>query len=597
MKRYTIKDFLEIKSSTNASFSPDGKYISFLSNLSGTRQLYLIPSVGGEAKQLTFYENSVSFANFSPTKNEILFGKDTNGNELTQFYLLNIDTISIREITQKPKVKHNLGSWSRDGKSICYSSNERNGTDFDIYTMNIETSEQKCIYAGGGSCQAQSFSPKGTYLTFKKARSSVDHDIYLYNLITNKIQHITQHSNKVKYGSPRWLLDESGFYIITNLDKNFTGIALYNLKSEKFEYVMTSGMDTDGIAISFDGKCLSVTINEDGYRKLTLYELPSLNKLPQQQFPSGNINSAKFSRNSNYLALSVGDSRHTTDIWIWSIKENKYWRVTNSYQGIPPEELIEPKLIHYESFDKIHIPAFIYTPEAMNQKDRLPVIINIHGGPEDQYRPNLSPLIQYFVYSGYVVIAPNIRGSTGYGKKYTALDDIEKRMDAVKDIVELHSYLSTLPFVDPNKIVLMGGSYGGFVTLAGLTFYPKLWAAGIDIVGISNWITFLENTAPWRRSLREAEYGYLDKHRDFLISISPSNFIEKIQAPLLVIHGSNDPRVPLSEAEQIVNKLKEKNKKVEFLVYSDEGHGLSKLKNKLDAYPKVIEFLEKIFLI
>ena len=192
------------------------------------------------------------------------------------------------------------------------------------------------------------------------------------------------------------------------------------------------------------------------------------------------------------------------------------------------------------------------------------------------------------------MIAPNVRGSAGYGKKYLALDDIEKRLDSVKDLEYLHKYIETVPELNSKKVALMGGSYGGYMTLAGLAFYPDLWMAGVDIVGISNFITFLENTAPYRRVLREAEYGFLDKHRDLLFAISPINHVDKIKAPLFLIHGANDPRVPLSEAEQIINKLTELGRKTSFLVYDDEGHGLSKLKNRLDAYPKVIEFLDSV---
>ena len=222
----------------------------------------------------------------------------------------------------------------------------------------------------------------------------------------------------------------------------------------------------------------------------------------------------------------------------------------------------------------------------------MPAIFWIHGGPEDQYRPIFNSMIQYFVYRGYAVIAPNVRGSSGYGKEYIGLDDRRKRMDSVKDLVSLHKYIQKREEIDGTKIALLGGSYGGFMVLAGLTFFPYLWAAGVDIVGIANFVTFLENTSVWRRALREAEYGYLDTDREFLGSISPANSIENIQAPLFIIHGANDPRVPLSEAQHIYKRLQELGRKAELIVYDDEGHGLAKLKNRLDAYPKVADFLD-----
>jgi dipeptidyl aminopeptidase/acylaminoacyl peptidase len=301
-----------------------------------------------------------------------------------------------------------------------------------------------------------------------------------------------------------------------------------------------------------------------------------------------------FSQDEQYVACTIGDARHTTDVWMIDMKTGEAKQLTKSFQGVLPEELIDPELIRFKSFDGLEIPAFIYRPRSIEPSKKLPVIINIHGGPEGQSSPSLALITQYFVYAGYIVVAPNVRGSAGYGKTYMKLDNVEKRMNSVKDIIALRDYLAKLPEVDLKKMVVMGGSYGGFMVLACLAFYPDLWAAGIDTVGIANFVTFLENTAPYRRHLREAEYGSLEKDRKFLESISPINFVENIKAPLFIIHGANDPRVPLSEAEQISGKLKSLGRTVEMVVYSDEGHGLSKLKNRLDAYPKMVDFLEKV---
>jgi dipeptidyl aminopeptidase/acylaminoacyl peptidase len=368
------------------------------------------------------------------------------------------------------------------------------------------------------------------------------------------------------------------------------------VQSKKFEHVLNPDWDIDGASISFDGNFLAVITNEDGYNKLSLHASDSLKEIPLNGLPeTGIVYSARFSKDSKYMALSVGDSRHTTDIWLYSIDNQTCWQLTQSPQGVPPEELVEPELFRFTSFDGLSVPAFLYMPRKIKEGEKVPVIVHIHGGPEAQYQPSLVLLIQYFVYQGYAVIAPNVRGSTGYGKKYVALDDIEKRLDSVRDLASLHEHIKTIPQLNSEKVALMGGSYGGFMTLAGLVFYPDLWVGGVDIVGISNFITFLENTAPYRRILREAEYGFLDKHRDLLYSISPINHIDKIKSPLFIIHGANDPRVPLNEAEQIVEKLTSLGRKAELLVYHDEGHGLSKLKNRLDAYPKVSEFFRKIF--
>lgn len=358
--------------------------------------------------------------------------------------------------------------------------------------------------------------------------------------------------------------------------------------------MFTPDWDVDGAFMSYDGTRIAVIVNEDGYSKLSIRNTSNLAHVYPYHLPPGTIYSGAFSKDGTHIVLIIGSATQNTNIWIYSVETDTYWQVTHSPQGVPSDVLVEPQLIRYTSFDGLEIPAFLFLPKQIEQGSKVPVVVHIHGGPEAQFTPTLMLMIQYVVYHGYAVIAPNVRGSSGYGKTYLALDDIEKRLDSVQDIAYLHTYIKTVPELDSDKVVLMGGSYGGYMTLAGLAFYPELWAGGVDIVGISNFITFLENTAPYRRALREAEYGFLDRHRELLHAISPINHIENIKAPLLVIHGANDPRVPLSEAEQIVTKLTELGRETDLLVYHDEGHGLSKLKNRLDAYPKVIAFLDKI---
>jgi dipeptidyl aminopeptidase/acylaminoacyl peptidase len=256
----------------------------------------------------------------------------------------------------------------------------------------------------------------------------------------------------------------------------------------------------------------------------------------------------------------------------------------SSTAGIPRNTFRTPEIVRYPSFDGREIPALFYEPEEEN----APVVVNVHGGPESQSRPMFAPVTQYFLDRGYAVFAPNVRGSTGYGKAYTHLDDVELRMDSVKDLAYAAEWLRGRGH---EKIAVMGGSYGGFMVLAALTEYPELWSAGVDIVGIANMVTFLENTGSYRRALRESEYGSLENDREFLESISPIHKAERITAPLMVIHGKNDPRVPVGEAKQIVERVRDNGGAVEYLPYEDEGHGLAKLKNRLDAYPRIAAFL------
>ena len=589
---YSIKDFLEVKTSFAPSFSPDGSHISYLSNLTGTAQIYLIPTGGGEPKKLTDFEDTITAKIFSPTENVIAFEKASKGDENSQLYLLNTETLSIEQLTFNEKVRYGLGSWSQDGRFLSYSSNERNGKDFDIYLFEIATHHVRCIFDQGGWCEPAGFSPTGKYLAVRKNVSNVDTEIYLCNLHSNEVEHITPHTSKVFYGNPLWMPDESSFFLRTNKDREFIGLVRYEIGTKHTEYVLTSDWDMDGARMQKQGEYLLLILNEDGYNTLKIYDPHTLETLPFE-LPKGEINSTSFSEQGDMLAFTLGDATHTGDVWTLNLKDTTLRQVTVSAQGVPPEILVEPELIRFNSFDELSVPAFVYRPKNIAETPH-PVIINIHGGPEAQYQPSLALLTQYFVYNGYIVVAPNVRGSTGYGKTYETLDNIEKRLDSVKDIVALREHLVSLPEIDCKKIVLMGGSYGGFMVLAGLAFYPELWAAGVDTVGIVNFVTFLENTAEYRRGLREAEYGSLEHDRAVLEKISPINSVEHIAAPLFVLHGANDPRVPLSEAEQVVSKLKELGRDVELQVYQDEGHGLKKLKNRLDAYPKVVAFLSRV---
>lgn len=589
---YSIKDFLEVKSAGGASFSPDGTRVAYLSNVTGMSQIFLMPVERGEPEQLTDFQDPISFVRFSPTRNVLIFGKAEGGNEQTQFHLLDLSTREITDITAKSEVRHDFGAWSPDGKSVCFASNERNGKDFDVYVMNIDTLEKHCILNKGGLCAAGRFSPQGTYIVIRKKYSNANTDLYLCNLETGNVDHITPHDGNVFYTSSLWLPDESAFFLIQDQDREFTGLALYSLVKRKFQYVLTPDWDVESAIIDRNGENIAITINENGYQRVAIYDTETFESRAYR-LPAGNVYQARFSESGSQIVFSLGDSRRTSDIWILNLQTGESHQLTHSYQGVPPEAMVEPELIRFVSFDGLSIPAFVYRPKRIKQEMKVPVVINIHGGPEAQYQPTYQPVTQYLVHNGYAVIAPNVRGSSGYGKSYMALDDVEKRLDSVKDIVALHDHIAGMSDMDAAKIALFGGSYGGFMVLACMAFHPRLWVAGVDIVGIVNFITFLENTAAYRRALREAEYGSLENNKELLKRISPIHSIERIEAPLLLIHGANDPRVPLSEAEQVVARLKEVGRHVELLVYPDEGHGIVKLQNKLDAYPKAVEFLDK----
>ncbi len=587
-----MKDFLETRSSHGYSLNYDDTMMSFLNNDTGVSQLYIYSFGASTKKQLTSYDDAISFGEFSPTENKLIFGMAQGGNENTQLYLFDLITHAVSPITANKEVQYKFSGWSYDGTSIMYAHNERNGTDFDVVVMNVETREVRTIFDQGGFCNPAGFSPNGRYAVIIKSYASYNRDLYLVDISEGITTLLTPHDGNAKYSMPHWLPDSSGFFVRTDENQDIVGVAFHDIKTSERTYRLNSKWECEELSLSYDGKKIALVMNEDGYGTIEIRNATDFQTLPHLEFPKGIIHGAQWSHDGKKLMFEFNNAKHNNDIYSWSMETNEITRITHSLCALNPDDLIEPELIHFSSFDGLEIPAFLYLPVATDDK-KIPVIVNIHGGPEGQDRPSFNSLTQFFLHRGYAVVRPNVRGSSGYGEKYMALDDREKRMDSVKDLEYLHKYLSSRPEVDDKKIALMGASYGGYMVLAGLAFQPDLWAAGIDIVGISHLGNFLRNTSSYRRAMREAEYGYLATDETFLEAFSPLNSVNKIKAPLIVIHGANDPRVPLSEAEQIVASLKARDIDVQFLVYEDEGHGLAKLKNRLDAYPKVAEFLDE----
>jgi len=592
MNAYRLEDFLETKRSFGASFSPDGNDIAFLSDLSGVAQIYVISLEGGETEQLTSYSDPIGDVAFSPTKVELLFAMAEGGNERFQLYLLNLDSGATERLINNETAIYRFGGWSYDGKSITYSSNERNGTDFDIFVLDIVTKDTRCVFDQGGWCEAYGFSPDGTKVAILKRYSLLHNDLFIFDLDANTLDLATPHQGHAAYGQPRWLPDTSGFFFVSSEGKEFAGVSFYDCSCQKSNSVLEFPWDADSLTVSNDGELLLVVLNEGGYSKPKLYDARTLRQIADIDMPSGTIFDGRWANDSGHFAFSRECDTASADIWVWARENNQSRRVVTTVSKVPEEILVESSLVHYPTFDGRLIPSFVYLPTNI-ESERIPAIIQIHGGPEWQARPVFNPLVQYLLYRGYAVVTPNVRGSSGYGRAYLALDDREKRMDSVRDLGYLYKSLEQRSDIDSKRIALLGGSYGGYMVLAGLAFQPELWAAGVDIVGIANLVTFLQNTSSWRRALREPEYGYLDKDQEMLRKLSPINAIENVKAPLFIIHGANDPRVPLSEAEQMAGRLKLLGREVELLVYHDEGHGLAKLKNRLDAYPKVAAFLEK----
>ncbi|QIN84293.1 alpha/beta fold hydrolase [Rubrobacter tropicus] len=582
---YEFGRYLKIRGAWGASWSPDGRRVAFLTEITGIPQVWEVPAKGGWPEQLTFHEERVSGAEYSPTTNGLLFGMDAGGNERSQLFLLNGG--EERDLTRDPGAIHYSGGFSPDGERVAFAATRRNGTDFDVYVQGLPDGDPELVWEVSGYHTVSRWSPDGSFLIVSRHHSNVNNDLYRLDLASGEAALLTPHEGDARFGSANVTPGGDSLYLATDRDGDFVRLARLDLSTLGIEYLTPDDHDVEEVELSRDGRYLAVTRNVGGYSDLLLFNGRG-GRMPDPDVPRGIVGGLAFSPDSKKVAFTLTGPARNPDVWTLELPDGEANRLTrSSTAGIPPGSFRRPELVRYPSFDGREIPAVFYEPDEAGEN--APVIVNVHGGPESQSRPAFAPVTQYLLGRGHAVFSPNVRGSTGYGKAFTHLDDVGLRMDSVKDLAHAAHWLRGRGH---EKIAVMGGSYGGFMVLAALTEYPDLWSAGVDIVGIANLVTFLENTGSYRRALREPEYGSLERDREFLESISPIHKADKITAPLMVIHGKNDPRVPVGEAEQIVEKVRENGGAVEYLLYEDEGHGLAKLKNRLDAYPKIAAFLD-----
>lgn len=592
MKEIGIKSYLSVGTVSNPVYDPKSNKLFFIADYSGLPQVWAKDFDISEPTRISFTNERITFVKYlnSSSQRSLFIGMDVGGNEKQQLFLLKSDGVLI-PLTNSPDHKHEYGGLSPDGKWIAWSSNRRHSAYFDIYIQNVETLEIQMVLSKDGLYTSIMWSPDCKSLLIRKTNSQLDNDLGLLNLGTGEMTWLTDHQGEASYKNPHFSKDGDYLYLLTNQDREFFGLAIIDLSTKHLTWLEVGQWDFEGLAMSKDHSKLAFSINEGGISRGILLDLKS-SALYTWKTPMGVITSLTFSPDNQKLAYVFNGPTYPSDIWQVDLRKMKTERLTQSLQTkFLENKLIEPILISFKSFDNLQIPAFYFKPNT--QSEKIPVILYVHGGPESQIRAVFNPVLQYFLSLGYAVITPNVRGSTGYGKTYTHLDDVRKRMDSVRDLVSLVDWLKKEGCADPNRVAIMGGSYGGFMVLAAISHYPELWSAAIDLVGISSFRTFLKKTSPWRRKLREVEYGTIEKDGNFYDLIDPLKLTDRITSPLMVLHGSNDSRVPIEESEQIVNKLIARNHPVKFICFENEGHSIVKLNNKITAYTAIAHFLNQ----
>jgi len=587
-----ISTFMQIGWSTNGSISPDGKTILFSTSYTDAQQLFRLTEEGWPY-QLTMFEDGIDWYSPSHDFKYAILGASAGGNEDAQLYLIDIETGRLKQLTDSPEVRYGVPVWAWDGVTIYFRSNKSNGRDFEIWKMNILNGEEILVQGKPGYNGPADISEDGKRLLTYSYSSNVDNNYYMLDLETGEETLLTPHEGDVMYESVNLTSDWKSAYLISNDNEDgISRLAKLDVASKKIEFLdKDSEWAAEGCVLSHDGRTLGWAINENGYSRAFLWDLVADTMLPAP--PLDGMVGAVWMSEVNSLLFGFNSPTRAPDLWVWEWDTQTLTQITHSsYAGIDRKVFSEPELIHYKSFDGLEVPAFLYLPPGYQPGQKIPFIIHAHGGPEGQFRPSFSRHFTYLMLNGYGILAPNPRGSSGYSREYIAMDDYKKRLSSVKDYAWAAKWLINNGYTEESKLGVKGASYGGYMVMALLTEYPSLFRAGIDQVGIVNFVTFLQNTREYRRAIREAEYGPLSDST-FLASISPIHKVDKIKGALLVIHGENDPRVPVSEARQVIDAMQARNAEVEELIFPDEGHGVAKLSNRLQVYSKMVEFFDK----
>jgi dipeptidyl aminopeptidase/acylaminoacyl peptidase len=590
------------------SWNPTRREMLIATRFGDTFQIHKVAAPGAARTQLTFFSDSVRSAFYPPKavagSVSFVFSKDIGGGEFYQLYRYDVPTGAITLLTDG-KSRNTDEVWSPDGTKLAYGSTHRDANDVDIWITEPAHPETNRLVAqnSGGGWGVADWSPDGSELLVSEYISANESNLYLVNAATGEKAQITppQTATKVAYGQAEFAKDGKGIYVATDRDSEFQRLAYLDLATKQFKFLTTNiPWDVEGFNLSPNGETIAFTINEDGYGSLHLLDTKTGAEHAVANIPAGIATGAKWHSNGEDLAFGLTSARSPYDAYSVNVRTGKVDRWTTSETGgLNANTFAEAQLIHWKSFDGKSIGGFLYRPvdAAGNPRTgKYPVIIDIHGGPEGQFRPGFLARNNYYTSElGIAVIYPNVRGSTGYGKTFVTLDNGFLREDSYKDINSLFDWIATQPDLDSSRIMVTGGSYGGFMTLAVATNYDDRIRCSVDIVGPSNLVTFLENTSGYRRDLRRVEYGDErdPKMRAFLERIAPANNAQKISKPLFVIQGRNDPRVPHTEAEQMVAVVRKQGTPVWFLMANDEGHGFAKKNNVDFQFYATLLFVEK----
>ena len=587
LEQYTIEQFMDNEAIGGGSFSPDKSNLLISSNRSGIYNMYTIPTAGGEYTAITASDSSSIFAvSYFPNDDRMLYRADDNGDEIYHLYLRDTDG-SIKELTPDEGARAGFYGWSHDEKSFYYGSNKRNPQYMDVYLMDIETFESTMVYQNDEGLNVSGISNDKNTLSLSKTINTNDSDLFLYSIADKKMTKINE--NLSGNSAEDFSVDGKDFYYTTDDGSEFSYLMKYNIESGSKEKVLEKSWDISGSYFTNNGKYMVTYINEDAKNVIEVKDMATGKNIDLPDFKGRSITNVGFSRDESMMRMYIGGSNSPSDLVVYNLETKEQKQLTNVLNDdIDVAHLVNAKVIRFKSFDGVEIPAIYYLPHQASVENKVPALVWVHGGPGGQSRQNFSSLIQYMVNHGYAVLAVNNRGSSGYGKTFFQMDDLNHGEKDLQDCVEGKNWLASQEEIDGDKIGIIGGSYGGYMTMAALTYTPEEFAVGVNLFGVTNWIRTLKSIPPWWESFKDALYKELgDPHSAVSIRlrrISPLFHTDKVTKPLIVLQGAKDPRVLQVESDEIVAGVRKNGVPVEYVLFEDEGHGFVKKENQIEVF-------------
>jgi len=598
---FSIEKLYTTRNIGATSWSPDDKMVAFITNISARNNIWLLPSDGGWPSQLTISDQRQIDPVWSPNGKWIAFGSDHDGDEQWDLFIVSPLTGELINLTNTPDVAEEGAAWSPDSRYIAYMSKPRNSSTFELNIMDVLTKRYRALTKDTPK-ELGNFGPlwsrDGKWIAYTQEHATgKDSNIFIADANTGKTTLLTPHNDEHTYEATGFSPDGK-YLLITSNVTGYENAGLLEIATRKIEWLTKEKWRVSSGSFSPDGRRVTWTANIDGNTDVFVYDLPSkqTTSLPLAKGVNGLAGAAtSFSSDGQRMLYYHNGPTSPNDLWSYDFSTKQSRQLTHSLPaGLNADDMVEPFLVHYPSRDgKWQISAFIYVPHNAPRDQTHPAIVYVHGGPGSQTVNSFNRIVQYLANQGYVVIAPNYRGSTGYGKEFTDANRFDMGGGDLQDVLAAADWIQKTGYVDPKKLVIMGGSYGGYMSMMALTKSPETWAAGVPIVPFVNWFTEVQNEDPLLREYDLATMGDPVKNKSLWEDRSPINFVDRVKAPVLLLAGGNDPRCPKSEAQQVADVIKKRGGTVEFKVYENEGHGFARVENQIDAYSRVAEFLKK----